>query len=371
VVEIDIQQIVNFLQAWKYAGALFIILISVAVAYAFKYIIKFIAWKLAKKTKTNLDDEILYALERPAVWGSIVLGIYIAVMTIIPSIASCMIPGEDGVLVDRCTPVMWKVGFGLAILWITLTLQRLVRAFFKFYEQELAAKTKSNFDDKYLHIIRRAVNIFIFVVAIIIFLHRLGIQISPLLAGLGIGGLAVALALQDSLGNFFAGFYTMTERSIKIGDYIELEGANVKGFVKDISWRTTKIQAVDNNIIIMPNSKLSQAIVINFDSPNRTYSLAVPIGVSYDSDLEKVEKVCIEVATKVLKNMDELPKDLPPLVRYNQFADSSINFNAILRVNNYVNRFTVRHEFMKALKSEFDKHRIEIPFPQRVVHMKK
>jgi len=262
-----------------------------------------------------------------------------------------------------------KVAVGFGILWTAFTLMRLIKAIFTWYEHELAVKTKTDFDDKYLHIIRRAINILILVMSMLILLHHLGIQISPLLAGLGIGGLAVALALQDSLGNFFAGFYTMTERAIKIGDYIETD-SGVKGFVKDINWRTTKIQMMNNNMIIMPNSKLSQSIVTNFNSPDNRFSLLVPVGVSYDSDMDKVEKVAIKAAKEVLKELNELPKDSDPLVRYDMFADSSINLNVILRLKNYQNRWVVKHEFMKRLKKEFDKNKIEIPFPQRVVHMR-
>jgi small-conductance mechanosensitive channel len=365
---INTDQLLQFLQHYDIAAAVVIILISIAAAVIAKYMIKLVAWQLAKKTQTNLDDEILHALETPVLIGIILVGIFIASFTI-----QSLVPYHDLSLDPEQYPqrdLLFKIVFIVTILWVTLTGMRLIKAIFRWYEHEIAAKTASDFDDKYLHIIRRVINIFILVMAVLVMLNHLGIEITPLLAGLGIGGLAVALALQDSLGNFFAGFYTMTERAIKIGDYIETDGG-VKGYVKDINWRTTKVQSLDNNLIILPNSKLSQATVTNYDSPNSTYTLAVPVGVSYDADLDKVEKVCIKVGTKVLTQLKELPKDQPPLVRYNQFADSSINFNVLLRIKNYANRFPVRHEFMKALKKEFDREKIEIPYPQRVIHTKK
>ncbi|MEM4267612.1 MAG: mechanosensitive ion channel family protein, partial [Candidatus Woesearchaeota archaeon] len=241
---------------------------------------------------------------------------------------------------------------------------------FKWYEKEIAIKTKSDIDDRYLHIIRRGINILIFVIAVLITLAKLGIEITPLLAGLGIGGLAVALALQDSLSNFFSGVYTMTDRSIKIGDYIETD-SNIKGIIKDISWRTAKIQQLDGNLVIVPNSKLAQSIVTNYDAIDKSMALVVPVGVSYDSDLDKVERITIKVAKEVLRDKNQLPKNFEPVVRYTQFADFSINFNVILKINDFSQRFTVKHEFIKRLKKEYDKNKIEIPFPIRTIYMKK
>lgn len=356
MVLITIDEYIVLLQTYDVWGAVLIIASSVVVAILAKYILKIFAWQLAKKTKTNLDDELLHALETPVLVGIILAGIITAAFTIHGLAAR--------------TELMKKIAVVIGVMWFTLTITRVVKAVFKWYEHEIAAKTDSEFDDKYIHIIRRVINIFIIVMAVLILLHHLGIEISPLLAGLGIGGLAVALALQDSLGNFFAGFYTMTERAIKIGDYIETD-SGVKGFVKDINWRTARIQMLDNNMIIIPNSKLSQSTVTNYDSPNSAYALGVAVGVGYDSDLAKVEKVCIKVGNDVLRAHKEQVKDAAPVVRYREFGDSSINLQVFLTLKNYKNRFIVKHEYIKALKKEFDKQKIEIPYPQRVVHMKR
>ena len=198
-------------------------------------------------------------------------------------------------------------------------------------------------------------------------LANLGISITPLLTALGVGSLAVALALQPTLANLFAGIHISVARPIRVGDFVQLE-SGVKGYVHDIGWRATRIRELPNNIAIVPNSRLAEMIVTNYAMPEPEQASLVQVGVAYDSDLQKVERVTCEVARDVLRSVPGGVPGFEPFIRYNAFGDSSINFTVILRVAEFTDRYLITHEFMKRLKDRYDREGIEIPFPQRVVH---
>ncbi|UBM58372.1 mechanosensitive ion channel family protein [Marinilongibacter aquaticus] len=210
----------------------------------------------------------------------------------------------------------------------------------------------------------------VFVVGLLFILRYLKIDIAPALAALGVGGLAVALALQDTLSNLFAGLQMLAAKKLKPGDYVKLENGD-EGFVEDIAWRNTTVRALGNHIIIVPNSKLASSIVKNFILPDSQNSVLVGVGVSYDSDLALVERITIEVAKEIQGRVDGAVRDHEPFIRYNSFADSSINFNVILRSSDFTSQYLITHEFIKALHVRYNKENIEIPFPIRTVHLKK
>ncbi len=176
--------------------------------------------------------------------------------------------------------------------------------------------------------------------------------------------------MQDTLSNIFAGFHITLSKQIRVGDYIKLDTGQ-EGYVVDIGWKNTKVRELPNNIIMIPNSKLSQAIVTNYYMPEKDMAVLVQVGVDYSSDLEKVEKVTVEVAKDVLKTVSGGDKSFEPFIRYHTFADSSINFSVILRGKEFTDKFLVTHEFIKRLKARYDKENITIPFPIRTVHLKK
>ncbi|MCA9381083.1 mechanosensitive ion channel, partial [Candidatus Dojkabacteria bacterium] len=179
----------------------------------------------------------------------------------------------------------------------------------------------------------------------------------------GVGGLAVALALQDTLTNLFAGFYIIAARKIKPGDYIELESGQ-EGFVEDVSWRNTTIRTLQNYIIIVPNATLANVILTNYQLPVSDLAILMNVGVSYDSDLELVEKVTVEVAKEVMVEVAGAVPEFDPFIRYNDFAASSINFTVIMRGKQYTDRYLINHEFVKRLHKRYAKEGVEFPFPQ-------
>lgn len=207
----------------------------------------------------------------------------------------------------------------------------------------------------------------IFGLAGLLILASLGVSITPLLTALGVGSLAVALALQPTLSNLFAGLHIALARPIRVGDFVQLE-SGPKGYVADIGWRATRIREFPNNIIVVPNARVAEMIVTNYDLPEPEQSTVVQVGVAYDSDLEQVERIAQEVGREVLRDTPGGVAEFEPAIRYHTFGDSAISFNVVLRVSDFAHRFSVTHEFIKRLKSRFDREGIEIPFPQRVLH---
>lgn len=353
----NVQEAIAWLQQYDIIGAIIIIVAAFIIGEIAKLIINRAAKHIAKRTETSLDDHILHAVGKPVLWGITLAGVFVALL-------SMKILASRDAMILRAAEIT-------GIIWGVWLLMRIIRALFRWYAEEMAGRTKSDLDDKYLHIFRRVINIILVAVAGMIILRELGIEITPLIASLGIGGLAIALALQDTIANFFSGFYIISERAIKIGDYIELEGGQLEGHVVDIGWRTSKIKTLANNYIILPNSKFSTSVVTNYQAPTPEMSVIIPVGVAYDSDLEKVERVTIETAAETQKEVDGGVKDFMPLIRYKEFADSSINFIAVLRVGHPVAKGMIRHEFIKRLTKRYRKEGIEIPFPIRTVYLKK
>ena len=208
----------------------------------------------------------------------------------------------------------------------------------------------------------------IFLLGSLVIADDLGINISPWLAALGVGGLAVALALQDPLSNLFSGLSQTLSGQIRIGDFIRLE-SGFEGHVVDFDWRSTRIKMLSNNLVIVPNAKLAQATIVNFSKPSKDFGFSVEVGVAYASDLVRVEEVTLEVAREVLRDVQGGMLDAEPSIRFHTFADSSVRFNVNLRGKEYADQFLLKHEFMKRLLACYRREGIVMPYPQRTVSL--
>ncbi len=211
-------------------------------------------------------------------------------------------------------------------------------------------------------IIRGVTHAIILGIGLLVLLGTLGISITPIIASLGIGSLAVALALQPTLENFFSGVQLLMDKPIRVGDFIELDSGE-QGFVEKIGWRSTWIKMLPNNTVIMPNSKLSQSKIINYFYPEKELSVPVDVGVHYDSDLEHVERVTLEVAHEVLVQHEWGVGDYNTFVVFHTFDNFSINFTVMLRTQEYFHRFFVKSLFIKALHKRYAEEGIIIPYP--------
>lgn len=207
----------------------------------------------------------------------------------------------------------------------------------------------------------------IYSLAFLIALDSVGVSITPLLASLGVGSLAVGLALQDTLGNLFSGFYLYVDRPIAIGDWIRLE-SGVEGQVVAIGWRSTRLLVPSENMVVIPNSKLSSSVLVNFNMPMPDTALNISLGVAYESDLEKVERALIDAVGRVASRFGPFFEgDGHPMVRFTKFGDSSIDLSLGVKVRSFPDLPLIRHELIKEIKVGFARDSIEIPYPHRVV----
>ena len=232
------------------------------------------------------------------------------------------------------------------------------------YLENVAARTSSDIDDRLLPQVRRVLPLAVYTIGALLALDLLGVSITPLIAGLGIAGIAVALALQPTLGNLFSGTYLIAEGELNEGDFVELDGGP-SGFVVDVGWRSTKIRDRFNNMIMIPNSQLVDSILTNYYSYSRVMTVLVACGVSYESDLVRVEEVALEVARQVRDDLEEAQDDFEPTIWFTAFGDSNIDFVVVLQAADRGASFAVRHETIKRLHTRFNEEGIEINYPVR------
>jgi small-conductance mechanosensitive channel len=208
------------------------------------------------------------------------------------------------------------------------------------------------------------VRLSIYVIGVLMIISVLGFEITPILTGIGVGGVAVALGLQDTLSNVFAGVYLIAARQVTPGDYVRLEEGQ-EGEVQDINWRSASLETLEKTTVVVPNSKLASATVTNYHRRGHTSQVRVAVGVAYDSDMEHVERVTKEVAREVASELTPGGDDYEPRMFYQAFGEFSVNFIVFLRATSYYNRYEVRHAFLKRLIARYDEEGIEIPFPIR------
>ncbi len=305
--------------------------------------------KVANKTTNKTDDIIIAGVKKWIILWFIALGLYVGIRHIeIDKQYYNWI--ENGIVI-------------FIILSFTILLAKIISGMLSFRAKDPDAIIPSS------SIISNIVRAIIYCFGLLFILQSQGISITPMLTALGVGGLAVALALHNTLSNLFAGLQILSSGKINHGDFVKLSSGE-EGFIQDITWRSTTIQAMQEHIIIVPNSKLADMIVSNYFLDEHEIIFSVEIGVSYDSDLDEVERVTNEVIKETMLEVEGGVKDFEPVIRFKEFGESSINLKAILRVKTYVYQFTVKHEFIKRLHARYKLEGINIPFPMRTVIMK-
>lgn len=198
---------------------------------------------------------------------------------------------------------------------------------------------------------------------VLIILNSLGIAITPLLTALGVGGLAVALALKDTLANLFSGIQIIASRQLRPGDYVKLE-SGFEGIVEDVNWRNTTIRELPNNLIVIPNDKLAQSIFTNYHLPEAELTVSVPVAVAYGNDLDEVERVALEAAEAALEDMNAIVRDRP-YVRFRELGDSLVALTVNMRAPQFQDQFKARSFLIKRIYDGFNKAGLG-PVPQRV-----
>jgi small-conductance mechanosensitive channel len=343
-----IQMDENLLKELLVFAAVFFIVSSILL------IVRKVALKAAhrwvEKTDTEVDDIIVKSLRYPSLYLVFAVGLYVALGT------SDFPPGY--------------VNYGLKALYIIIILSATLAAAALASRIIQFAIERSSISVPVTGMSRAIVNVTILALGLLVILHGLGVSITPLLTALGVGGLAVALALQDTLANLFAGIHILVEKPLRVDDYIKLDTGE-EGYVDDIGWRTTRIRKLGNNIVVVPNSKLAQSTILNYSMPEKRMSLLIRVGVSYDSDPDKVERILIEETEKAAGEVKGLLAEPAPFVRFIPgFGDSSLDFTLICQVSEFVDQYLAQHELRKRIFKRFKQEGIEIPFPIRTVYMK-
>ena len=322
---------------------------GLTVGFLFEYVVVDRVRQFAERTRFKWDDLLMKAFRGlPTVWMG-TAGLYLAL--------------NVGDVDSRFTAAAFTVLTVLAIGAAVFAGMRLAGGAVEMLSTEAAGTMQS--PTLVVNLAKAAVG----VMGAFIILQNLGIQITPLITALGIGGLAVALALQDTLGNLFAGVQIILSRMVRPRDYVRLSTGE-EGFVSDVRARHTTIETFpDGNLVTVPNSVLASSIVKNFTFPNQALWVSIDVGVSYSSDLDHVEDVTTDVARKVLAEVAGAVKDQAPIMVYKAFGSSSIDFEVRLMVRDFRSQGPVRHEFIKSLHERYGAEGIEIPFPIRTVIM--
>jgi small-conductance mechanosensitive channel len=306
------------------------------------------AW--AQKTTTQLDDIIIESSKNPSILLAVAIGLHIG-------LAFSGLPAKHIAYLSKILHVV-------IILSVTVASATLSGRLFKNYVQ------KTNIPIPTTGLAYGILKGTIIIIGFLIVLTDLGISITPLITALGVGGLAVALALQDTLANLFAGVHILMEKSLRIGDFVKLETGQ-EGYVDDITWRTTRVRMLPNNVVVIPNSKLAQSVLTNYYLPEKRMSLLISIGVSYSADPEQVERILVEEAKKGTADIPGLLANPEPFVRFIPgFGESSLDFTLICQVAEFTDQYLAQHELRKRIFKRFKKEGIEIPFPHRTVYLR-
>ncbi|MEZ0323558.1 MAG: mechanosensitive ion channel family protein [Hydrogenothermaceae bacterium] len=319
------------------------------------YILRLLTFKfisfITRKTKNELEDIILKQIRLPSIFWIFILSLHITLEF-------------SHTLENHKSFIVKTINFML-ILSITIFIANITKATLKKFIEDKNLPTAGS---SLTFII---VEVLIYITGFLVLLSHLGVSITPLITTLGIGGLAVGLALKDTLSNIFSGVYILMEKRIDVGDFIELDD-NKKGYVMDINWRTTTIKTLSNDLIIVPNEKLAQSIIVNRAKPVETYRVAIQINVSYETDIDKFEKVVMEEVNKFIEEDGEkVAKDQPVVLRFIPgFGSSSLNFTLYLFAKDYDASFYVESELRKRILKRLRGEKIEMPYNKMDIYIK-
>ena len=341
----------NFLRNWTWLAMPFLVLLITMIAGWFVRRVLFQALEgWARKSESELDDLVVHALRGPFMLWVMILGLHLAMQV-------SDLPFRVTSLAGKALLVLW-------IISLTLVASKVAGSLVRHYGRGVASILPVT------TLTQSLASLAVATTGVLILLDTLHVSVTPILTALGVGGLAVALALQDTLSNLFAGFYVSLAGQVRVGDYVKLDTGD-EGYVTDITWRSTTLRALSNNLIVVPNAKLAQVIITNYNLPEKRMSLLIPIGVSYESDPDLVERVLIEEAVAGAKDIPGLLAEPAPFVRFiSGFGESSLDFTLICQVSEFVDQYLAQHELRKRILKRFRREEIEIPFPIRTVYLK-
>lgn len=346
-----------------------IILIGILLSKLLSFISKKILQPFVSKTETDLDDKLLELFES-LIFRTLIIGsIYLSLKNL--SSEYLFIIGESKLNLEHNYPYLdglitasQYILFTVFMIVILLTGFKVINLGFDWYINKIKADENKNLSGSLFPLLKKIARFIYAAICIVIVLSKFNVDISGLLVSLGVGSLAIALAAQDTLSNMISGFIIMLDRPFRIGDRIRF-GNNQTGDVVEIGVRSTKIIDFDNNILIIPNNEIVKSQIINITYPNINTRVLVEVGVAYGTDIKKVREIVLRTANQHPLVIDTTPPDLNLM----SFGDSSVNLRLSVRTEDYKNAFALQCGLREKIYEEFLKEKIEIPFPQRVVHL--
>ncbi len=333
------------------------IVAAVFVAGLLVVILNFIKKHLVSPATRELNSQILDGIKKPALW----LLIFAALAITSRRLEARFLEGNQ---------LLFKIIGGAIFVGITIVvtflLLRLVRIFTTWYARSVAARTQSKLDDNLLPLAHRVMKIVIFVIAAVTILDHFHVDVKGLLAVLGVGSLAIALAAQDTIANMISGFIIMVDRPFREGDRVVLPSGETAD-VYDIGIRSSKFLTFDNTLIVVPNNELVKSKITNLSYPEEEIRVKIELGVAYGSDIDRVKGLLVKAAAEhpaVLKSPE-------PSAFFSSFGDSALNFMLVCRVATLADQWTVAENLRCRIYRDLQIAGIEIPFPQRVVYLRK
>lgn len=336
----------------QYLRALIVLFVSFVVLRIVLLILEKIVMKAASRTKTDLDDKFVSKISRPVTFFVFLVGLRIAIEEL--SLAENVMNVISNIVVTFIVVMLGFIVYYFVDVILFVALKKVMKGGSSSVRESLTSL---------IHGILQAI---IIALVLLYILEVWGVAIGPFLAGLGVAGIAVALALQPALANIFSGASVILDKSVKVGDLIYLD-AETKGKVLKVGLRSTKILTFDNDLIIVPNSKVAESKIQNIGEPDPKARVVIPFGVAYGSNVEKVKKVVLGE----IKRIGHFIEEPEPKVRFIEMADSSLNFKAYFYVDSFENRFNAIDEANTRIYDALNRNKINIPFPQVDVHLKK
>lgn len=339
----------NTIQEWLISFG--IILAAIIIAKVLYWATRKFLKKLALKTKTSLDDILVDKLEEPVVYGIGLIGFYWAVHRL-----------EFGSSGDVFFDHLFIVLLALLITWL---FARLVDSLIEEYIVPIVEKSESDLDDQLLPVIRKTIRAGIWILGIVIGMNNAGFDVAALIAGLGIGGIALAFAAQDTIKNIFGGIMVFIDKPFKMKDRIKINGWD--GEVEEIGVRSTRLRTLEGRLVTIPNGQFSDHAIENVTlEPSR--KVKINLGLTYETNPEQMEQAMQTLKEIALKNNNVEDTDI--YVSFNSWGDFSMGILFIYFMKKDADIFTTQSEMNMEILKQFNAQGLDFAYPTSVVYKK-